>query len=164
MWNLLFSFDYSLCMRFPFCIRATNTVDSCKRTEVVLVKKIWPGNNRPRGTRRQHFWQGRRLQMRGKGTWKDCVRVGRWNFTKAEIAHWGSKRRDSFLLYHLMEKNPAGFWGQLQKNRRNLMQCCLMKREYVMLMVRRCTRKIGSVSVYDDENESEIISGSFWHI
>lgn len=41
------------------------------------------------------------------------------------------------------------------------MQCCLMKREYVMLMVRRCTRKIGSVSVYDDENESEIISGSF---
>lgn len=41
------------------------------------------------------------------------------------------------------------------------MQCCLMKREQVMLMVRRCTRKTGSVSVRDGENESEIISDSF---
>lgn len=34
-------------MRFPFCIRATNTVDSCKRTEEVLVKKFGQGITDP---------------------------------------------------------------------------------------------------------------------
>lgn len=112
MWNLFFSVDYSLCKKFSFCIRATNTGDSCKRTKEVLVKKSDQGINRSRGTGRQDFQQGRRLQIRGKGNWKDSVWMGRWNFTKAEIAHWGSKIRDNFFIYHLMEKNPAGFWDQ----------------------------------------------------
>lgn len=37
------------------------------------------------------------------------------------------------------------------------MQCCLMKRELVMLMVKKCTRKTGSVSIHNGKNVRKII-------